>query len=104
MLDRWNFLMRRVFRLQVEHAPDTGWSRSRVTNMAMKDLPRPWLLAALADVPITELAQLGADQPCEDEEEERQLPRADQRRQRLASWRRPRHLCADPGMEGERPG
>jgi hypothetical protein len=76
-------------------------------TMAMKDLPRPWLLAALTDVPITELARLDADEPREDEEE-RQLPRADQRRQRLASWRS-RRACLNrdawwqPGMECERP-
>jgi hypothetical protein len=79
--------------------------------MAMKDLPRPWLLAALADVPITELARLDADEPREDEdeEEERSLPRADQRRQRLATWRSRRASLGhdawwqQPGMECERP-
>ena len=77
--------------------------------MAMKDLPRPWLLAALADVPITELARLDADEPREDGEEARSLPRADQRRQRLASWRGRRPSLShdaswQPAMECERPG
>jgi hypothetical protein len=76
--------------------------------MAMNDLPRPWLLAALADVPITELARLDADEPREDEEEERSLPRADQRRQRLATWRARRPALShdawwQPGTECERP-
>jgi hypothetical protein len=76
--------------------------------MAMKDLPRPWLLAALADVPITELARLDADEPREDDEEERSLPRADQRRQRLAAWRGRRpsvsyDAWSQPGMDSERP-
>jgi hypothetical protein len=75
--------------------------------MAMKDLPRPWLLAALADVPITELARLEADEPREDEEK-RRLLRADQRRRRLAAWRGPGHPYAyddwwHASVEGERP-
>jgi hypothetical protein len=75
--------------------------------MAMKDLPRPWLLAALADGPITEIARLDADEP-RDDEEDRSLPRADQRRRRLATWRGGRHPLShdawrQPGMECERP-
>ena len=75
--------------------------------MAMKDLPRPWLLAALADVPITELARLVADEPREDEDKRRRL-RADQRRRRLAAWRGPGHPYAHddwwhPSVEAERP-
>ena len=42
--------------------------------MAMKDLPRPWLLAALTDVPITELARLDADEARQNERD-RWLPR-----------------------------
>jgi hypothetical protein len=75
--------------------------------MAMKDLPRPWLLAALADVPITELARLDADEP-RDDEEDRWLPRADQRRRRLATWRGGRpslshDAWSQPAMDSERP-
>ncbi|MGH6899953.1 MAG: hypothetical protein ACREJ5_25935 [Geminicoccaceae bacterium] len=74
--------------------------------MAMKDLPRPWLLAALADVPVTELA-LDADASRTDEQEP-SLPRADQRRRRLAAWRGPGHPYVyddwwHPSVEAERP-
>jgi hypothetical protein len=55
--------------------------------MTLHDLPRPWLLAALADVPVAELVRPAAEVP-EDDEPARALPRADQRRQRLADWRR----------------
>jgi hypothetical protein len=75
--------------------------------MAMKDLPRPWLLAALADVPVTELARLEVDEPRAGEQA-RSLPRADQRRRRLAAWRSSGHPYAyddwwHPSVETERP-
>jgi hypothetical protein len=54
--------------------------------MTINDLPRPWLLAALADVPITELVRQDTHDP-QDDERERALPRSDQRRRRLADWR-----------------
>ena len=84
-----------------------GWVKIEGETMGMKDLPRPWLLAALTDVPITELARLDAHGPREDEEE-RWLPRADQRRQRLAAWRSPGHPYAHdawwhPSVATERP-
>jgi len=75
--------------------------------MAMKDLPRPWLLAALTDVRVTELARLDVDEG--GDEAERWLPRADQRRQRLAAaWRSPGHPYAHddwwhPSVMAERP-
>jgi hypothetical protein len=75
--------------------------------MAMKDLPRPWLLAALTELPITELARLDPEEPRGDERD-RWLPRADQRRRRLATWRSSGHPYAyddwwHPSVETERP-
>jgi hypothetical protein len=66
--------------------------------MTIDDLPRPWLLAALADVSIIELTRPRA-QDAPDDERERALPRADQRRQRLAGWRAAGHRHS----EGDRP-
>ena len=64
--------------------------------MTIEDLPRPWLLAALADLSIIELTRRRAqDNP--DDERERALPRADQRRRRLADWR-----AAGQPYEGDR--
>ena len=54
--------------------------------MATKDLPRPWMLAALADVPIDELTRLDGREPHQEQRTD-QLPRPDQRRRRLADWR-----------------
>jgi hypothetical protein len=73
----------------------------------MKDIPRPWLLAALTDVSINELARLDAQEPPEDVPE-RSLPRADERRPRLAAWRGrgyryPGDAWWQPGLEAERP-
>jgi hypothetical protein len=59
--------------------------------MAMKDLPRPWMLAALADVPIDELTRQDRREPHEDQRVG-QLPRPDERRRRLTDWR-----CFGPG-------
>ena len=52
--------------------------------MAIQHLPRPWLLAALADVPVMLLAQHEADEP-DTERRERTLPRAEARRRRLST-------------------
>jgi hypothetical protein len=51
--------------------------------MAIEHLPRPWLLAALADVPVTMLAQ---DETSEADAHRREhrLPRPDPRRRRLS--------------------
>ena len=51
--------------------------------MAIQDLPRPWLLAALTDVPVTMLAQHEAN--ADAERREPVLPRAEARRRRLSS-------------------
>ena len=63
--------------------------------MAIQDLPRPWLLAALADVPVTMLAQheatvSDADRP------EHHLPRREARRRRLSV----RHFADQRPHEG----
>ena len=55
--------------------------------MAIQHLPRPWLLAALADVPVTMLAQHEASEADADQGEH-VLPRAEARRPRLSA--RPR--------------
>ena len=52
--------------------------------MAIQHLPRPWLLAALADVPVTILAQHEAKEPAADRRAPR-LPRAEARRRRLSA-------------------
>jgi hypothetical protein len=52
--------------------------------MAIQHLPRPWLLAALADVPVTLLAQHEGDEPDADRREHT-LPRAEARRRRLSA-------------------
>ena len=64
--------------------------------MTIQDMPRPWLLAALADFPIAELARQDVRESHEDEHG-RALPRADQRRVRLAAWRRDRYGHAPYG-------
>jgi hypothetical protein len=56
--------------------------------MAIQHLPRPWLLAALADVPVTMLAQHEAKESDADQREHR-LPRPEARRRRLSK----RHLA-----------
>ena len=50
--------------------------------MAREHLPRPWLLAALADVPVTILAEQEARDPVTERREHRLL-RAEPRRRRL---------------------
>jgi hypothetical protein len=58
--------------------------------MTTKDLPRPWILAALADVPIDELTRQDGPEADQDQRADRrtdQLPRPDERRRRLAAWR-----------------
>jgi hypothetical protein len=52
--------------------------------MAIQHLPRPWLLAALADVPLTVLTQREVDERAADRVE-RVLPRAEGRRRRLSA-------------------
>ena len=52
--------------------------------MAIQHLPRPWVLAALADVPVTMLAQHEADEADADRQEHT-LPRAEARRRRLST-------------------
>jgi hypothetical protein len=52
--------------------------------MAIQHLPRPWLLAALADVPVTMLAQHEANEADADRREHT-LPRAEARRRRLST-------------------
>ena len=52
--------------------------------MAIQHLPRPWLLAALTDVPVTMLAQHEANE-ADAERREPVLPRAEARRRRLSS-------------------
>jgi hypothetical protein len=62
--------------------------------MAKHDLPRPWLLAALADVPVAMLAQ---QEPGEADAEQREkvLPRAEARRPRLSARDRADHWPDD---------
>jgi hypothetical protein len=50
--------------------------------MAIQDLPRPWLLAALADVPVTMLARHETDEAAA---RQRTVPRAEARRPRLSA-------------------
>ena len=52
--------------------------------MAIQHLPRPWLLAALADVPVTVLAEREADERTA-HRPEHVLPRAEGRRRRLSA-------------------
>jgi hypothetical protein len=52
--------------------------------MAKQHMPRPWLLAALADVPVAILAQHEAKESDTDRREHR-LPRAETRRRRLSA-------------------
>jgi hypothetical protein len=66
--------------------------------MAISNLPRPWMLAALANVPVTELTR---DDDAEASIEPRigTLPRPDERRARLASWPGARpHAPDSPGQ------
>lgn len=70
--------------------------------MTMQHLPRPWMLAALTDVPVAFLAQQNAREADADREGE-PPPRAEARRRRLST----RHLAqagADQGrgIEAER--
>jgi hypothetical protein len=52
--------------------------------MALQNLPRPWLLAALADMPMTMLAHEDAAEP-NAEGREHVLLRAEARRRRLSA-------------------
>jgi hypothetical protein len=54
--------------------------------MALQHLPRPWLLAALAEVPITRLAQED-DEGVSIRRRDEVLPRAEARRRRLSARR-----------------
>jgi hypothetical protein len=67
--------------------------------MAMQHMPRPWLLAALADVPVIVLAQQGGGEEPPLDLRERALPRPEPRRRRLSSRR-----CGNRwyGLEAER--
>jgi hypothetical protein len=69
--------------------------------MSMNSLPRPWVLAALAKLPITELAREDVREP-NYEQRRPVLPRADQRRARLATWRGSGHVYAHDGMDSRR--
>ena len=57
--------------------------------MAIEHLPRPWLLAALADVPVAILTQDQAKEAEDPDRPEDRLPRAEARRRRLSA----RHLA-----------
>ena len=63
--------------------------------MAIQHLPRPWLLAALADVPVTMLAQHEANVSDADRPEH-DLPRREARRRRLSV----RHFADQRTHEG----
>jgi hypothetical protein len=52
--------------------------------MALQHLPRPWLLAALVDVPVTLLAQHEANEADADRRPHT-LPRPEARRRRLST-------------------
>ena len=54
--------------------------------MALQHLPRPWLLAALAEVPMTQLTQEDDDGTSMRRRDEI-LPRPDPRRRRLSARR-----------------
>jgi hypothetical protein len=54
--------------------------------MALQHLPRPWLLAALADMPMTMLAQEDAEES-DATRAEQTLPRPEARRRRLSARR-----------------
>ena len=56
--------------------------------MALQHLPRPWLLAALAEVPMTQLAREEDERP-DLRRRDDVLPRPDARRRRLSSRRSP---------------
>jgi hypothetical protein len=72
-------------------------------TMAISNLPRPWMLAALANVPVTELAR-DDDPEASIEPRVGTLPRADERRARLASWRPRRAHAPDGLLQHRRPG
>jgi hypothetical protein len=54
--------------------------------MALQHLPRPWLLAALAEVPVTRLAKED-DEPANRRRRDDVLPRPEARRRRLSARR-----------------
>jgi hypothetical protein len=58
--------------------------------MTMQHLPRPWMLAALADVPVTLLARPNG-QGAEPERPEHAPPRPEARRRRLSTRSCARH-------------
>jgi hypothetical protein len=62
--------------------------------MALQHLPRPWLLAALADMPMTMLAQEDAEES-DATRKEQVLPRPEARRRRLGA-RQPADQWSDP--------
>ena len=51
--------------------------------MASQDLPRPWMLAALTDMPVTMLSRRNATEPDAAEHDDA-VPRPDPRRRRLS--------------------
>ena len=56
--------------------------------MALQHLPRPWLLAALADMPMTMLAQEDVEES-DVARKEHVLPRPEARRRRLSARQPP---------------
>ena len=67
--------------------------------MALQHLPRPWLLAALAEVPITELTQEDDDGTSMRRRDEI-LPRPDPRRRRLSARRSASQWCGEDCWQG----
>jgi hypothetical protein len=59
--------------------------------MTMQHLPRPWMLAALTDVPVARLAQDGQESDTDWQEDA--PPRPDARRRRLSARRGARQWC-----------
>jgi hypothetical protein len=69
--------------------------------MALQHLPRPWLLAALAEVPMTSWAQEG-DEAGNGSRRNDVLPRPQARRRRLSVRRSAGQWCGEdfwPGAE-----
>ena len=75
--------------------------------MAIPNLPRPWLLAALADVPVTMLAQHDANVSDADADREHHLPRPEARRRRLSvrqfADQRPHEVYGEDYWQGADP-
>jgi hypothetical protein len=53
--------------------------------MTLQHLPRPWMLAALADVPVALLARPNGQEAKDTEGQERPPPRPEARRRRLST-------------------